>query len=366
MPLRTCPRNMPSHTVGGALAFAMLMLTPVPGSADESRAPVAVGANANVGCGENPMRAERLIITKPGVYENYLIDGGWVKRNLVKIEADDVTLRDCEIRNGRHNAVAVYAKRTVIESCRIHHMLAGSFANQRDAHGITGRPTNLVIRNCEIFYVSGDAVQFDPGRGPWDNVLIENCTFWTGQLPDDVARFHQGERPGENAVDTKQRSSNARSELVIRDCLFYGWNQPAQIHNAAALNLKDHVDVTVTRCLFRDNEICFRLRGGTGSRGGARVTNEDCAVYRSRVGLRIEDGIRDLKIRRLGIGDGVARKIRTAGGGAGSGYQYVGEYRAPPLEKLRQDGAATPPDQEVEERSRDDGEVANKGKEKPP
>jgi hypothetical protein len=41
----------------------------------------------------------------------------------------------------------------------------------------------LVIRNCDIGLVSGDSVQFDPDRGVWDDVLVENCTLWTGPLP---------------------------------------------------------------------------------------------------------------------------------------------------------------------------------------
>lgn len=91
--------------------------------------------------------------------------------------------------------------------------------------------------------------------------------------------------------------------------------------------MKNHVDVTVQRCLFRDNEICFRLRGGSGAYGGALVTIEDCAVYDSSVAVRIEDGIRDLKIHRLGIGDGITRKIRMAGGGAGPGYENIDEHK---------------------------------------
>ena len=112
------------------------------------------------------MRVQRLSITKPGVYENILVDGEWADGTLVKITADGVTLRNCEIRNGTHNAVTVYARDVVIESCKIHHALSGTYAEQHDAHGITGRPTNLTIRNCDIGLTSGDAIQFDPGRAP--------------------------------------------------------------------------------------------------------------------------------------------------------------------------------------------------------
>lgn len=298
--------------------------------------PSAPGTHGQVGCGESPRKAQQLRITKPGVYENYLVDGKWSDGKLVRITADGVTLRHCEIRNGLSNGVEVYAGDTVIDSCRIHHMLKSTYKKQDDAHGITGRPRNLVIRNCEIYYVSGDAVQFDPGRGPWDNVMIEHCTFWTGPLPADAAGFKKGERPGENAVDTKQFTKNPRSRMTIRDCVFYGYNQPAQIQTMAALNIKDHVAVTVERCLLRDNEVCFRLRGpGSPQRGGALVTVTDCAVYDSAVAVRMEDKIVDLKIERLGIGSGILRKYHmNAGGGPGAGFSNQGEYTPPPFAQL--------------------------------
>ena len=37
----------------------------------------AVGVQGKVGCGENPKKVDRLEITKPGVYENYLVDCNW-------------------------------------------------------------------------------------------------------------------------------------------------------------------------------------------------------------------------------------------------------------------------------------------------
>ena len=281
----------------------------------------------------NPSRIERLSITRPGTFENMLVDGQWTDGTLVKINADNVTLRNCEIRNGKHNAVTVYARDVIIESCKIHHLLAGTYEVQRDAHGITGRPTNLTIRNCNIGLTSGDSIQFDPGRGEWDDVLIESCTLWTGPLPEDAAGFKKGERPGENAIDTKQRATNPRSRLTIRNCVFYGWNQPSQISNIAALNLKNHVDARIENCVFRDNEICFRVRGGAGEYGGALVRIENCAVYQSQVAVRAEDGIRDLKIHRLGVGDGAIKRLATAGGGPGPGYEDRGEFHPPPFEE---------------------------------
>ncbi|MFH1924586.1 MAG: right-handed parallel beta-helix repeat-containing protein [Planctomycetota bacterium] len=331
--------NKPARESVACLLLALLFQPALAASASDAPRP-AVGVSGNVGCLNDPKTVQRLFITEPGVYENYLVDGRWVNRNLVKINAVDVTLRNCEIRNGRNNAVTVYAANVLIENCKIHHLLAGTFRNQEDAHGITGRPTNLVIRNCEIHHVSGDAVQFDPDRGEWDNVLIENCTFWTGPLPADAAGFRRGERPGENAIDTKQRESNPRSRMTIRNCLLYGWGD-GQITNQAALNLKNHVRVEVVGCVLAENDIGFRLRGHTGDYGGAMVTLRDCAVYRSKIAVRMEDAIENLTIFNLGIGEGVERKYQTA---AGEPRAYVneGEFVPPPYSDVIQKGVHPP------------------------
>ena len=309
----------------------------------EDSSTVKIGARGNVGCASDAKRVKQLIITEPGVYENYLVDGQWGASTLVKIGADNVTLRNCEIRHGLHNAVTVYASNVVIESCKIHRVLAGSFKDQKDAHGITGRPTNLTIRNCDIGLTSGDSIQFDPGRGAWDNVLVENCTLWTGPLTEDTAGFKKGERPGENAIDTKQQVTNPRSRLSIRHCSMFGWNQPAQISNMAALNLKNHVQVKVENCVLRDNEICFRVRGGEDELGGAEVTIENCAVYDSAVAIRAENSIRNLKVKRLGVGPGVQKKLQSAGGPPGAGYENLDETTPPPYEQTLKLGLLTSP-----------------------
>jgi hypothetical protein len=296
-------------------------------TAAEPKSP-AIGASGQVGCLAGAKRLQRLTIDKPGVYENLLIDGEWASSTLVKITADNVTLRNCEIRHGKHNALTIVAKNVVVDSCRIHRVLAGTYADQKDAHGITGQPTNLTIRNCDIGLTSGDSIQFDPGRGAWGDVLVENCTLWTGPLPEDAAGFKRGERPGENAVDTKQRASNSRSNLTVRNCLMYGWNQPSQISNMAALNLKNHVAARVENCLFRDNEIAFRVRGGRGEYGGAQVSIENSAVYDTQVAIRAEDGV-ELSVKRLGIGDGVKRNVALAGGGAASDLRTLDTFQPP-------------------------------------
>jgi len=296
-----------------------------------------VGVQGDVGCLKDPKKVDRLEITRSGVYENYLVDGDWGSGNRVKITADNVTLRNCEIRNCGGNGVGVFGKKVVIENCKIHHCIQGSFKAPKDAHGITGRWNDVTIRNCEIYHVSGDAVQFDPDRKSTGKVVIEDCTFWTGPLPADANGFKKGERPGENGIDTKTMPKGERSELVVRNCYFHGWIQPAQIDNTAALNIKEHVHATIENCVLRDNEIGFRLRG-PGSRGDALVAVKNCAVYDTTVGVRMEDKIADLKIEKLGFGNGVGKKYHLAGGGTGKGYVNEGEYAAPAFEELLKKG----------------------------
>ena len=302
-----------------------------------ARAPKPIGPSGTIGATAQAKIVKRLEITQPGVYENLIVDGDGARGNLVKITAPNVTLRNCEIRNGAGNGVGVFASPVRIENCRIHHMLAGAFGDQHDAHGITGRWGDVVIRNCDISYTSGDSIQFDPDRASTGKVVIEDCRLWTGPLEADAAGFKAGERPGENGVDTKTRADGPRCRLEVRNCYVHGWNQPAQIDNCAALNLKENVDAVVEHCVFSDNEIALRVRG-PGSRGGAHVTVVDCAVYRCATGIRAEDKIEELRVSGLAFGVGVARKLQLAGGKPAGGGPALGDLAAPDLKTLLRDG----------------------------
>ena len=330
---------MPSPTRVLVLAIGILTLHVAQGPCRAQQAK-PIGVNGPVGCQKNPTKVERLEIKKSGVYENYLVDGKWGTGNRVKITADDVTLRNCEIFNCGGNGVGVFAKNITIENCKIHHCLKGTFTQQADAHGITGFWSQITVRNCEIYQVSGDAVQFDPDRKSTGQVVIENCTFWTGPLPEDAAGFKKGERPGENAIDTKTPVKGERCVMLVRNCYFHGWNQPGQISNMSALNLKENVLVKVENCVLNDNEIAFRVRGPT-RRGGANVEIKNCAVYNSAVGVRVEDKAENLKIERLGFGKNVTRKYHIIKNQPGPGYQNKGEYEAPALETLLKQGFPT-------------------------
>jgi parallel beta helix pectate lyase-like protein len=291
------------------------------------------GAPGPVGAPADAKVVHRLEITKPGVYENFRVDAQGQSGNIVKITADDVTLRNCEIFNGKGNGVGVFGTRVVIENCHIHHLLNGTFKAQNDAHGITGRWGDVTIRNCDISHVSGDCIQFDPDRQSRGSLTIEKCHLWAGPLAEDAPGFKAGQNPGENAFDSKTKPDGERNKLIIRQCYMHGWNQPSQISTRAALNLKEHIDAVISNCVFDDNEVAIRARG-PGGRGDARVTVQDCAIYRTQVGVRAEDKIEGLKILRIAYGPDVKTREERHGGKELPGYENTGSHAAPPMESL--------------------------------
>ena len=99
------------------------------------------------------------------------------------------------------------------------------------------------------------------------------------------------------------------------------------------MNLKEHIEATITSCVFDNNEIAIRARG-PGGRGDARVTLEDCAIYRTQTGVRAEDMIENLQLLRTAWGDGVKERISFHGGKEPPGFRITGEGIAPPIEKL--------------------------------
>jgi len=299
-----------------------------------------VGPQGIVGCIGNPKIVNRLQITKPGVYENYRVDAQGSGGNIVKITADNVTLRNCEIFNGSGNGVGVFGTKVVIENCRIHHLLKGTFKAQEDAHGITGRWGDVIIRNCDISHISGDCIQFDPDRASRGSVTIEDCHLWSGPLAADAGGFKAGESPGENAFDSKTKPDGERCKLIIRGCYLHGWSQPSQISNRSALNLKEHIDAEIAHCVFDDNEIAIRARG-PGGRGNAHVTIKDCAIYRTQVAVRAEDKIEQLKISGLAFGAGVKSRIEFHHGTELPGYENTGAHEAPAMESLLKSGFST-------------------------
>jgi len=294
---------------------------------------VYAGLSGSVGAPDGARELTRLQIDQAGVYENLVIDGKWGDFDLVRIRADNVVLRNCTIQNGLRDAVEVYGRNVLIENCKIHHVLKGTFTDQQDAHGITGRPLNLTIRNTEIAYVSGDAIQFDPSRKidpyPWDNVLVEDCFLWTGPLDAAYAGFRKGERPGENAFDSKTHPEQPRARITFRNCLMKGWGH-GQISNGAAMNFKEKIQAVVDNCVFVENDIAFRCRG---TRGSAWATLRNVTVYDTTRVFRLEHQVQNIRVFHIAYGEGIGERVTEASGGAGEGCLFDGERKAPPLAK---------------------------------
>ena len=67
---------------------------------------------------------------------------------------------------------------------------------------VGGSSDGLWILGNQIYENSGDAIQFDPDRDPWDAMVIEDCDLYTDALPTNQASWTAGQIPGENAVDS--------------------------------------------------------------------------------------------------------------------------------------------------------------------
>ncbi|MFH1708886.1 MAG: right-handed parallel beta-helix repeat-containing protein [Planctomycetota bacterium] len=218
--------------------------------------------------------------------------------DIVRVQdANHVVIRNCEIYNSRYDGIDIETGTDItIQNCTIHHLLAGSFSSQSDAHGVVaGNSSGIVIEDCAIYYCSGDCFQIDPDRDAWDNVVIRRCDLWTGPLPAAAAGFSAGQTPGENALDTKNGSAFPRARVTVSDSRIHGFrNTP--ILDPAGFNIKENVHVTIDRCRVYDNEWAARLRGP------ATYPNSESAwrnniVYRNTSGaLRFEDDVENLEL----------------------------------------------------------------------
>lgn len=243
------------------------------------------------------------------VVEGLILDGQYGQSVAVTVAAAGsfFTLRNGEVRRSTRDCVDLgSATDVLIESSRIHHCLNAA-AGRTDAHGVTGGPVRrLTLRNTEIHSFSGDAIQFDPGRAAagWDDIVIEGCTLWLAPLPSDENGFLAGTVPGENAVDTKVGGSG-RPRITIRNTTAYGF-RGGLISNMAAFNMKENIDAVLDRVTVYDSEIAFRLRAPAD----VRVSN--AVVYDVDVAFRYEDGIDDIRVWNVTLGDGVVTAFRQA------------------------------------------------------
>ena len=100
------------------------------------------GLTGPVGAGADAKRVRTLRIEESGVYENILVDGEWNDEDLARIRADNVVLRNCTLRNGRRDALEIYARNVRVEN-DIAFRCRGSLGSAR-----------VTARNCTVYHTS--------------------------------------------------------------------------------------------------------------------------------------------------------------------------------------------------------------------
>lgn len=271
------------------------------------------------------------------VVQNFVFDGGFSKNDVIRVTAngDGLIFRDNLVQDGAKDGIDLgsaaetvgegfdYLENVVIDGSTFKNFLATDFLGNRiDAHGIVaGGVHGLTIKNTSVEMVSGDALQL--ANGNWDQVTVESVIFKNSPITEELASktdFPEGINPGENAIDTKQDLAlPVRSRLTVSRSEFHGWKGDL-ISNAAALNLKEKVTVTVDRCLFKDNEIALRLRGNGQSLNGADITVSNSIFYANEKALRLEDNLLGFTLAHNSFGAGNSIFVEMAGGGVGAGF----------------------------------------------
>ena len=259
-------------------------------------------------------QASLLVVSHPHIHvKNLVFDGRFAKHDLIRVlpQADFFVLENSVVMNGAKdgidlgNAAATvsanfdYLENVVIADSEFRNFLARDILGNRvDAHGIVaGGIRHFTISQSLVHMVSGDALQL--ANGNWDDVSVVKVRFSNGLIDSELARltgFERGINPGENAIDTKQDARlPVRGRLSIRESTFNGWRGDL-ISNAAALNLKEKVSVSIDACDLFDNEIAMRLRGSGASDIGAHVIARNNVVYDNDKALRVEDNLRESRL----------------------------------------------------------------------
>jgi hypothetical protein len=279
--------------------------------------PITFGA---YGIGKDPSIRRVTLRGDYVVFENLVIDHNKETGDALRLRgAKNCILRHLIVRNGLADGIdAADADGLLVDSCLVHHFLAGSFTQQADAHGIVATDTQgLIIRNTEVHHVSGDSFQADPNRNdPCDDILIEDCYFWTSPLSEDFnERWFAGQTPGENAIDTKvsktRWESARRMRINIRNIRAHGWINDGFISIRAAFNMKEKIEAIFDGVTVYDCHVAFRLRG---SLGNANVTLTNAVIYNCEKAIRAENGLSNLRIYNSTFGDGIDTQFQIVAG----------------------------------------------------
>ena len=182
----------------------------------------------------------------------------------------------------------------------------------------------MTIRNTNVHHVSGDSFQADPRRESGNitnHILIEDSHFWTSPLASNFNNgWLAGQRPGENAIDTKVVASGweneSRATITLRNIVAHGWEKDGFIANKAVFNMKEKITAVFDGITVYDSEIAFRLRG---TRGNADTTLRNVVMYNVEKAIRAEDNLANLVIHNTTFGESINTLLQFAGGSSGAG-----------------------------------------------
>ncbi len=233
------------------------------------------------------------------------------------INGSFIKISGCTFKNSARDLVTIGdVQNIVLENSRIHHGLSWYKKTGKEPHGIsTDGVRGLTVKNCDIYQITGDAIQISPSRRDWDDVLIEDCRLWVAPL--SAAEVEEAGLPAqavgmilaENAIDTKSRKSDdpGRHRLRLKNITAHGFRSD-RIRNAAAFNIKNPLTAIIDGITVFDSEIAFRLRAP------ARVTLINAVMYDCDVGVRYEDRPDHLYLFNNTFGLNLKRPLKAVGG----------------------------------------------------
>lgn len=252
-------------------------------------------------CAEHPRMAviqstgTILTVDAPWVtVQGFVLDGGFGSNIVVRVgeEADHLILRDLEVKNSRRNGIDIGGgeiggcQDILIEGCTVHHMLAGSDGYPEEAHCIAATDVrDLMIRDTEAYYCSGDVLHVGGDRDRWEGVTVEGCDFWTGPLPEGAAGFQINQEPGQSAVDTRAAHQGTawKGTIAIRDSVFHGFPNKGY----AALNLQDQITGVVERCTLYENSVALHIWGELEYGGVEDLVVKNTVLCRNRKHMQV-------------------------------------------------------------------------------
>jgi hypothetical protein len=287
------------------------------------------------GSGEEPIIRRLTTRGDYTIFEHLIVDHKREGGDAVRSRgAKHCVFRNMIVRNGIADGIDLSdADGSLIDSCLVHHFLAGSFTDQADAHGIVATDTQgLIIRDTEVHHVSGDSFQADPGRSPniTNDIVIEDCYFWTGPLESNFNdRWFAGQTPGENAIDTKVAKTDwesaQRMRITVRNMRAHGWINDGFIGNRAAFNMKEKIEAIFDGVTVYNCEIAFRLRG---SRGNANNTIINAVIHDCEKAIRAENRLSRLRIYSSTFGENIGTNFQITGGDNSSTWDLCGNVFA--------------------------------------